>query len=129
MAFFENGGRFQDSCNKVLSLVQIRIFRWRLSPVRSGLWASAANEETLLLVDFIVSKPPLPFGSLDMSPKMGCVNIRAFSSTKLATSLTVTSLSCLSVMVSATSRHFWRRLKGSLDTIFFKLSEFSILLR
>ena len=58
-----------------------------------------------------------------------CVNIRAFYSTKFATSLTVTSLSCLSVMVSATSRHFWRRLKECLDTIFFKLSGFSILLR
>ena len=41
----------------------------------------------------------------------------------------VTSLAFASVISSATSRHFCRRLKGSLATTFFRLSGFSILLK
>ena len=71
----------------------------------------------------------LLFGSLIMSPNIGCVSMGAFFSMKSAMSVIVTSLAFASVISSATSSYFCRRLKGSLATTFFRLSGFSILLR
>ena len=49
-----------------------------------GLWASAANEESLLFAGLFPTRTLLLFGSPIMSPNIGCVSMQAFFSTKSA---------------------------------------------
>ena len=75
-------------------------------------------------------EPPGGTGlSLVTFPKLALVAARAFEVTKLSMSAIVLSRSSVSVILSATSRHFSFNPYGSLLTIIFRASGFSTLLR